>query len=61
MSYHHFTPEQRNELLALLRAKIRKKDIAKQLHKDRTGVWRELNRNSMGKEKIDITRVRPNN
>ena len=60
MSYKHFTPEQRNELSALLRARIRKKEIAKQLHKDRTSVWRELMRNSTGNEekKYDARRAK---
>jgi transposase, IS30 family len=44
MPYKHFTSEQRNELVALLRAKIKKKDIAKQLKKDRTTLWRERKR-----------------
>jgi IS30 family transposase len=51
MPYKHFTPDQRNELSALLRAKVKKKDIARQLKKDRTSVWRELNRNSSGEDK----------
>lgn len=51
MSYKHFTPDQRNELSALLRAKLKKKDIAKLLKKDRTSVWRELKRNPSNKEK----------
>ncbi len=41
MPYKHFTKEQRNELAALLRANIKKKNIAKQLKKDRTTIWRE--------------------
>jgi IS30 family transposase len=45
MSYQHFTPESRNQLSALLRARVRKKDIAKILNKDRTSVWRERKRN----------------
>lgn len=44
MPHKHFTLEQRNELAALLRAKIKKKDIAKQLRKDRTTIWRERKR-----------------
>ena len=51
MSYQHFTPEQRNELSALLMAKIKKKDIAKQLNKDRTTIWRELKRNGIGNQR----------
>jgi IS30 family transposase len=45
MLHKHFTSDQRNELSALLRAKVKKKDIARQLGKDRTAVWRELQRN----------------
>ncbi|MBU1165011.1 helix-turn-helix domain-containing protein, partial [Patescibacteria group bacterium] len=52
MSYQHITSNQRNELSALLIANIKKKDIAKQLGKDRTTIWRELKRN--GLQKIDV-------
>ena len=45
MLYKHLTPEQRNELSALLRARVKKKDIAKCLGKHRTTIWRELQRN----------------
>lgn len=45
MLHKHLTPEQRNELSALLRAKVKKKDVAKCLGKDRTTIWRELQRN----------------
>lgn len=41
----HFTPEQRNELSALLRAGVKKKDIATCLGKHRTTIWRESQRN----------------
>lgn len=41
MPYKHFTLEQRNELSALLRARVKKKKIASILRKDRTTVWRE--------------------
>jgi len=51
MSYKHFTPEQRNELAALLRANLKKKKIAKILGKNRTSIWRELKRNPSAKEK----------
>lgn len=44
MPYKHFTPEQRNALAALLRAKVKKKNIAKQLRKDRATIWREQKR-----------------
>lgn len=45
MSYTHISSSQRNELSALLGAKIRQKDIASWLFKDRTTVYRELKRN----------------
>jgi transposase, IS30 family len=51
MPYKHFTPEQRNELSALLQAGLKKKDIAHQLQKHRTNIWRELKRNSSSKGK----------
>jgi IS30 family transposase len=44
MPYKHFTTEKRNELAALLRAKVKKKNIAKQLNRDRTTIWREQKR-----------------
>ena len=44
MPYKHFTPEQRNELSALLRARVKKKDIANLLRKHRTTIWRERKR-----------------
>lgn len=45
MSYQHFTPESRNQLSALLRAGILKKDVSKILDKHRTSIWRERKRN----------------
>ncbi len=45
MSYQHFTPESRNQLSALLRAKVLKKNMAEILAKHRTSVWRERKRN----------------
>jgi transposase, IS30 family len=45
MPYKHITAEQRTELGALLSAKVPQKDIAKQLGKDRTSIWRERTRN----------------
>ncbi len=51
MSYKHFTPEQRNELSALLRVSLKKKEIAGVLEKHRSSIWRELKRNPSGKEK----------
>lgn len=44
------TASQRNELAALFRTKIKQKDIAKLLKKDRTTIWREKKRNK-GKNK----------
>jgi len=41
MSNKHITSFQRNELSALLRAKVKQKDIAALLNKDRTTIWRE--------------------
>ncbi len=46
MSYSHYKPYQRNELSILLRAKIKKKDIAELLKKNRSSVYRELQRNN---------------
>ena len=46
MLHKHLTPEQKNELSALLMAKVKKKDIARYLGKHRTTIWRELQRNS---------------
>ncbi len=39
MPYKHFTLTQRNALAALLKAGIKKKDIARQLRRDRTTIW----------------------
>jgi len=44
MPYTHFTPEKRNELAALLRAGVKKQDIAMQLRRGRTTIWRERKR-----------------
>jgi IS30 family transposase len=44
MPYKHFTPEQRNELSVLLRARVKKKKIAMLLGKDRATIWRERKR-----------------
>src|SRR3989344_8796883 len=44
MPHKHFTTDKRNELAALLRAKVKKKNIAKQLSRDRTTIWRERKR-----------------
>lgn len=70
MSYQHFTPEQRNELSALLIAKVKKKDISKQLNKHRVTIWRELQRNKannkrgydarLAKEKTKTKRINAN-
>ncbi len=44
MPHTHFTPEQKSQLAALLRARVKKKNIARQLGKDRITVWRERKR-----------------
>ena len=44
MLYKHLTSEQRNELSALLRAKVKKKEIANILRKHRSTIWRERKR-----------------
>ena len=44
MPYKHFTPEQKNQLSILLRARTRKKKIAELLRKGRTTIWREVKR-----------------
>jgi len=44
MPHAHFTTGKKNELAALLRAKVKKKDIAKQLCRNRTTIWRERKR-----------------
>ena len=45
MSYTHITSSNQNELAVLLRTKIKKKEIARLLKKDRTTIWRERKRN----------------
>ena len=45
MSYSHYKPYQRNELSVLLRARIKKNEIASLLHKNRSSIYRELQRN----------------
>lgn len=45
MLYKHLTAEQKNELSALLRAGVKKRDIAAYLGKHRTTIWREFERN----------------
>jgi len=45
MPYQHITSIQRNNLSVLLRTKLKKKDIAKLLNKDRSSIYRELKRN----------------
>ncbi len=42
MSYKHITPDQRNELSALKRTKIKQKEIAQVLGKNRTTIYREI-------------------
>lgn len=70
MSYKHITPFQRNELSGMLQVSAKKKDIAKNLNKHRTTIWRELKykgtKNRIGydarlaKEKTKENRVRAN-
>lgn len=45
MPYKHITPDQRNELSALIRAKLKQNDMAKLLNKDPSAISRELKRN----------------
>lgn len=44
-SYRHINSRQRVELAALLRVKLKKKDISQQLGKHRSTIYRELKRN----------------
>jgi IS30 family transposase len=44
MPYAHFTPDTRNQLAALLRAKVKKRSIARQLNRHRITIWRERKR-----------------
>jgi IS30 family transposase len=70
MSYKHITSFQRNELSGMLQVNARKKDIAKALAKDRSTIWRELNRNKtnnksgydarIAKEKTKERRIKAN-
>lgn len=70
MSYSHIKSSQRNELSALLKTKLKKKDIAKLLDKDRTSIYRELRRNNtlnksgydarLAKEQTKERRIRAN-
>ena len=53
MSYKHITPDQRNELSALKRTKIKQKEIAQILGKDRTTIYRESIRNINRNGKYD--------
>ena len=53
MSYKHITSDQRNELAALKRTKIKQKEIAQILGKDRTTIYRELIRNKNRDGKYD--------
>ena len=53
MSYKHITPDQRNELSALKRTKIKQKEIAQILGKDRTTIYRESIRNKNKDGKYD--------
>jgi transposase, IS30 family len=69
MSYKHITPDQRNELSALKRTKIKQKEIAQVLGKNRTTIYRELKRNKnengkyeakVAKQKTKERRVKSN-
>jgi len=53
MSYKHITPDQRNELSALKRTKIKQKEIAQILGKNRTTIYRESVRNKNKDGKYD--------
>jgi len=48
MSHKHITPIQRNELSVLIQARVKQKDIARILSKDRSTIYRERKRNSKG-------------
>ncbi len=69
MPHKHITSFQRNELSALLRAKVKQKDIAALLNKDRITIWREKKRNKgkdgkynakIAKEKTKKRRIKAN-
>jgi transposase, IS30 family len=69
MSYKHITPDQRNELSALKRTKIKQKEIAQVLGENRTTIYRELKRNKnengkyeakVAKQKTKERRVKSN-
>ena len=53
MSYKHITPDQQNELSVLKRTKIKQKEIAQILGKDRTTIYRESIRNKNKDGKYD--------
>lgn len=54
MPYKHFTTEKRNQLAALLRAKVKKKNIAKQLNRSRRTIWREYKRGAGSNGRYDV-------
>jgi IS30 family transposase len=56
MSYSHITSIQRNELSVLLRAKVKQKDIAELLGKNRSTIWRERTKKCR-KDNIYDTRI----
>jgi IS30 family transposase len=58
MPYKHFTPEKRNELAALLRAKVKKKNIAQQLRRHRTTIWREHQRGAGSNGRYYVIKAR---
>lgn len=54
----HFNDSQRNGLSYLLRTKIKKKDIAKQLGKSRTTIWRERKRGAGNNDRYYVLKSR---
>jgi len=58
MSYSHIKPSDRNELSAFLRVNTSQKEIARQLEKHRTTIWRELKRNEVKKGKYHARKAK---
>jgi len=58
MSYTHIKPSDRNELSAFLRTSTSQKEIAVQLKKHRSSVWRERKRNGCPKEKYNAKKAK---
>lgn len=61
MSYTHITSNQRNELSALLKAKVKQKNIAKILNKNRSSIWREKQRGKTNTKTGYDVRIANNN